>query len=1301
MKPFLSCSFRGLLFAALLCSGAQSWALDALDNLPPKVVLKSPVDGLSLRSPSVLKLGADASDPENRLKAVVFYINGEPVVSVPVLPDDARKTYFETSWNVRSFTTFPVKLIVHAGAIDREGRRGTSEPVTVTLTGPNSIPLVNLTAPDKALSITSREYLLKATATDREGVARVEFLAGGKVIGTDERAPFEFLWKEIPAGRHAVQARAVDADGASATSLPVVLTVNAGKAPVVAVTAPVPGELLLAGDGLVGLSARVSDPDGTIVKVEFLVGDQVILPQANLTVKDQYSGAFRPEAAGRYTVRVRAMDNQGNTSVSEEVPFEVYFPERPPELIVSLVSRESVLPGPDGVIQVRSDGPADLLFNVSISGAARGSSVKRVELLLNGKSAAVVENPPSQTRVQLTAKGVPYGLYEVLVKSVDSRGVVGIGMLPRSARIRVVPLVAFSQISEVLIEPASNSLFRSETIGGDVVIRSTASPVAALQVVELYLDGEKALNLSPAKVVASRSRVWSIPFELKGLRNGSHTLHAVLRGVEGGVLYSRPVSIVVVVFEGGLVTQITSPKPRTTATVGETIEVAATAKPAGEGRPAEVASVQFLLKRSGQKDVVLKTDTRSPYSTTWKPESEGVYTLLAIARTPGGKEYPSAPVTVDVKPQPISAAIALTSPKKGANYSLGQVVPVAAKVEVKGVEVKSVQFLARLDGKSEESLKVDSTSPYSVEWKPKAAGKYRLRAVLSLANGKTVESPEIAIAVGDGNKPPAVEILSPKSGGKFELGEPISFTVKASDPDGSVAEVRYFIQGELVAVVPKAPYSLLWSLSRKGEHKIVAMAVDNRGAKTESEPVVVTMVDPNEGNRPPKVDIVSPASGSTHPAGTVKVKVQAADADGYIPKVELWLDGKLAAQESRVFVTKPRPGELAEFELSIMITAPGAHVLSAKAFDDRGSSTTSSAITLNIGSVTVVQVEALQETLLESGEQGAGGFKISRSGTGKLPLVVRYTIRGTATAGIDFKAVPETASIPPGESSVVVKIDPVPDKALEGKESVTLSLMPGTSSGSPAVDSAYRLGEKSSATLWIVENGADAVKRTLVNVFPEPEVISILGDRSGHFVFTRSGDLSVPVDVLYQVSGTADPGVHYEKLSGKITFPKGESKVRQSVVPKGASFGQLSRSIIVTLEPAVCIEIFPPPPSCYLIGPDGKATLHVVAPIAIGSTIESVDSAPPGILSLKPIGLTGLLGLTPDELYPVSIAPQNSTESIVTFYGASFRTYLVESSDDEGRTWLPVAVVNSGTGLFFLDVPTPTPSRVYRATRIL
>jgi len=245
------------------------------------------------------------------------------------------------------------------------------------------------------------------------------------------------------------------------------------------------------------------------------------------------------------------------------------------------------------------------------------------------------------------------------------------------------------------------------------------------------------------------------------------------------------------------------------------------------------------------------------------------------------------------------------------------------------------------------------------------------------------------------------------------------------------------------------------------------------------------------------------------------------------------------------------------------------------------------------------------------------------------------------------------------------------------------------------------LGEKSSATLWIVENGADAVKRTLVNVFPEPEVISILGDRSGHFVFTRSGDLSVPVDVLYQVSGTADPGVHYEKLSGKITFPKGESKVRQSVVPKGASFGQLSRSIIVTLEPAVCIEIFPPPPSCYLIGPDGKATLHVVAPIAIGSTIESVDSAPPGILSLKPIGLTGLLGLTPDELYPVSIAPQNSTESIVTFYGASFRTYLVESSDDEGRTWLPVAVVNSGTGLFFLDVPTPTPSRVYRATRIL
>src|SRR5689334_16939576 len=71
-------------------------------------------------------------------------------------------------------------------------------------------PQVSLTA--DATSYTAPATIkLTATATDSDGtIKKVEFLAGGSVIGTVTSAPYNFTWSNVGAGSYSLTARATD-----------------------------------------------------------------------------------------------------------------------------------------------------------------------------------------------------------------------------------------------------------------------------------------------------------------------------------------------------------------------------------------------------------------------------------------------------------------------------------------------------------------------------------------------------------------------------------------------------------------------------------------------------------------------------------------------------------------------------------------------------------------------------------------------------------------------------------------------------------------------------------------------------------------------------------------------------------------------------------------------------------------------------------------------------------------------------------------------------------------------------------
>ncbi|HEV2999793.1 MAG TPA: Ig-like domain-containing protein, partial [Solirubrobacteraceae bacterium] len=87
-------------------------------------------------------------------------------------------------------------------------------------------PSVALTAP-AAGSTLAATATVAADAADASGVAKVEFLAGDRVIGTDAAAPFAIDWDTatVADGSHSLTARATDAAGNTATSEALAVTV--------------------------------------------------------------------------------------------------------------------------------------------------------------------------------------------------------------------------------------------------------------------------------------------------------------------------------------------------------------------------------------------------------------------------------------------------------------------------------------------------------------------------------------------------------------------------------------------------------------------------------------------------------------------------------------------------------------------------------------------------------------------------------------------------------------------------------------------------------------------------------------------------------------------------------------------------------------------------------------------------------------------------------------------------------------------------------------------------------------------
>ena len=84
------------------------------------------------------------------------------------------------------------------------------------------------------------------------------------------------------------------------------------------------------------------------------------------------------------------------------------------------------------------------------------------------------------------------------------------------------------------------------------------------------------------------------------------------------------------------------------------------------------------------------------------------------------------------------------------------------------------------------------------------------------------------------NLPPSVQITSPIDGTSYSTLENISITAEAFDPDGSLAAVEFYANGDFIDIALTYPYTADWTIPSYGTHTLQAIAIDEYGERDTS-----------------------------------------------------------------------------------------------------------------------------------------------------------------------------------------------------------------------------------------------------------------------------------------------------------------------------------------------------------------------------------------------------------------------------------------------------------------------------------
>jgi len=288
---------------------------------------------------------------------------------------------------------------------------------------------------------------------------------------------------------------------------------------------------------------------------------------------------------------------------------------------------------------------------------------------------------------------------------------------------------------------------------------------------------------------------------------------------------------------------ITSPPSGAAFTVGATvlIEVSATDDNG-------VARVEFFANGNP-----VGTDLSEPFVAAVNNLATGDYVLTAAAFDAQGLSATSAPVNISVR-EPLIAPVIVAQPQ---NKSVPTGSDATFTVVASGTAPLSYHWQfggAEIPGATSESLiltnvQTGQAGSYFVVVSNVAGSTQSLSAILIVTNIVT-------------NIFPTIALTAPANGSRFRAGTTIPVQASANDENGTVARVQFLLNNDPVGVLTNSPYEIALSNLVAGDYLLSARAVDDEGAATFSEAVMISVLEP------PTIRIVRPADQETFLFGT-------------------------------------------------------------------------------------------------------------------------------------------------------------------------------------------------------------------------------------------------------------------------------------------------------------------------------------------------------------------------------------------------------------------------------------------------
>ncbi len=507
------------------------------------------------------------------------------------------------------------------------------------------------------------------------------------------------------------------------------------------------------------------------------------------------------------------------------------------------------------------------IANITASAVNNDATVSQVEFFVDGKSIGVDIEAPYEKQYT-TVKGIH------IIKAIEKDNF-GDSLVSKTITITVND----NQAPTVAVGVAASAM-----TGDMVALTATANDVdGTVDSVEFFVD-----DVSVGKV---KNTTYTINWNAT---KGTHKVKAVATDNKGLKGTSKDSTIIV---KDNVAPTVTIGF-EATAMTGDMVALNAKAN----DMDGIVDSVEFFVD-----EISVGKVKNTPYSINWNA-TKGTHKIKAVATDNKGLKGTSKDSTIIVKDN-VAPIVTVSNP---ANAITGDSIVITATATDTDGTVASVEFFV-----DDISLGTDATSPYSIKYKT-TAGKHYIKAVATDNLGLKGTSKIDSITVVN-NQAPVVTISTPKTA---ITGNEVTFTSTATDTDGTVTQVEFFVDNASVGIVTKAPYTLVWKATTAGDHKVKAIATDNRGFTGNSADSIIKVI----ANQAPTLTLVVDSIAKTN--DDVVISATSTDTDGTVKKIEFYIDNILIATDS-----------IAPYTTTWKATK-GAHSVKAISFDNKGLTTT-------------------------------------------------------------------------------------------------------------------------------------------------------------------------------------------------------------------------------------------------------------------------------------------------------------------------------------------------------------------------